>query len=703
MRNKEKIKLQELLNDKVTIPAIQRDYAFGRIDSTTQNKRSDFVKKLSSVIKGEKDNLHLDFVYGKKVGGSFIPLDGQQRITTLWLLSIYIYKAEKEDLKNYNFFKNFSYATRTSTREFCSSIIEKDWDYQYISLDYFQNQKWFFNSWRFDPTIMGMLVVLEKIKNTLPDGGDINKLNNITFSFLDIEELGQPEELYVKMNSRGKQLSDWDNFKAELFELGILNASVLENDDSDKGLTYKEWIDTEFLDFFWNVGKNGEDKAEFTESRMLRFFKLNFFLKRMLSDDSTESNAREVIKFNQQNWKEQINADFLQSLKVFVDFIQKNEQTIKSYYFPRFGNGLRIDDLLTVLQKDNSDDGYIAELDLYFSYWQYIQKVATTSFDVSELANIVRIATNFEESYRKDYLITKNFLNSFDTAISHTKGIIQYFAYEDLSNISFGSNSEEQKIEEIEKAKLLIGQEADRWSKSIYNAELHPYFNGTIGWMLRFAPTVKDFESSSVKLLEKFDAKGLKDKPEISKMIKYEDMRAFNGFFPKNEGDGVPENRLRDRSWKRFSRDRGYRKDSNSQINIDWIEKWIEDKNDEIVQLEDWKQWIVSYPKILDKIGGVELDGDILKGHEWRVKNNNSKMFTLPIVAAEQEIGGFDYWGNMDENSNQVVIADKSVVLSFDSIKNEFVISKEENELKRVKAVPIDSSIERLKTTLNKL
>ncbi|WP_251900511.1 DUF262 domain-containing protein [Lactococcus lactis] len=706
MRNKEKLTLQELLNNKVTIPAIQRDYAFGRTDAITANKRKEFIAKLASVINGEQDNLHLDFVYGKKLSESFIPLDGQQRITTLWLLSIYLYKSLAENSEGVTFLDNFSYATRTSTREFCLSILKEDWNCQEATIEYFQNQKWFFNSWRFDPTIMGMLVVLEEIRNALPDGGNITKLNNITFSFLDVEELGQPEELYVKMNSRGKQLSDWDNFKAELFELDSLNCMIPSDDENVVERSYKEWVDTEFLDFFWDLGTDGKDKAEFTESRMLRFFKMNFFLNRMFSTESAENNATEVIKFNQKNWKEQIDEIFLKSLKIFVDFIKTNKEKIEEYEFARFDKGLRVDDLCSVLKKDDSDDGYIADLDLYFAYWQYIQKTATTSFDVAELANILRITANFEESYRKDYDITQRYLKSFKEAIDYGSGILQYFAKEDLSYISFGSNSDEQKLEEIEKAKLLLGTDFEQWSKNIYTAEKHPYFNGTIGWILRLSNnTSKEFELLSPQLLNRFDENGLKNRLDVSCMVKYTDLRVqgFNWFFPKNNGDDGAGNLLRDRSWKRYFRDRGYKKDTTLEIDISWINQWLSEVEVDIEKLDLWKQWLIHYPSILNRIGAIDIWGDVIVGLPWRVRVFSSNKYNLAIVAAQQEIGGFDYWGNMDSTINEVYIDDKSVNLSFDNSRNEYIISKEGTEIERVSAKPIANAIEQLRLALDKL
>ena len=42
----------------------------------------------------------------------------------------------------------------------------------------------------------------------------LSNLQNITFHLLDLAEFDMGDELYVKMNARGKNLSDFKNFKA---------------------------------------------------------------------------------------------------------------------------------------------------------------------------------------------------------------------------------------------------------------------------------------------------------------------------------------------------------------------------------------------------------------------------------------------------------------------------------------------------------
>ncbi|MEZ4879292.1 MAG: DUF262 domain-containing protein [Chitinophagales bacterium] len=77
---------------KVEIPIIQRDYAQGR--EREEELRENFLKFLLEAVNGTPKEL--DFVYGSVKDKIFQPLDGQQRLTTLFLLHWFIAVKEKQ-------------------------------------------------------------------------------------------------------------------------------------------------------------------------------------------------------------------------------------------------------------------------------------------------------------------------------------------------------------------------------------------------------------------------------------------------------------------------------------------------------------------------------------------------------------------------------------------------------------------------------
>ena len=86
--NLKKYSFNDLVREegKIRIPKIQRDYAQGRRSQKVDEIRKNFVHTLILVVKGKRLSTELDFVYGSKLNNAFEPLDGQQRLTTLFLL-----------------------------------------------------------------------------------------------------------------------------------------------------------------------------------------------------------------------------------------------------------------------------------------------------------------------------------------------------------------------------------------------------------------------------------------------------------------------------------------------------------------------------------------------------------------------------------------------------------------------------------------
>ena len=94
----------------VEIPILQRDYAQGRLDPRTKGmnrKGENFIRVLFNALREEK-GLHMDIIYGSietrdddhPEEKTFIPLDGQQRLTTLWLLHWYLSQWEERSEEN---------------------------------------------------------------------------------------------------------------------------------------------------------------------------------------------------------------------------------------------------------------------------------------------------------------------------------------------------------------------------------------------------------------------------------------------------------------------------------------------------------------------------------------------------------------------------------------------------------------------------
>ena len=125
MQMKTKYTFWELISKyRIEIPKIQRDYAQGREDKDIEKIADKFLKDLRNSIINSKQ-LNLDFVYGKVENDILIPLDGQQRLTTLFLIHWYLaLKESKLTVEIKSILLRFTYETRISSQDFCKKLVE---------------------------------------------------------------------------------------------------------------------------------------------------------------------------------------------------------------------------------------------------------------------------------------------------------------------------------------------------------------------------------------------------------------------------------------------------------------------------------------------------------------------------------------------------------------------------------------------------
>lgn len=187
--------------NKIVIPLIQRDYAQGRIDKDINRVRSRFLQALYRAVTGEP--ITLDFVYGDiDEEGTMTPLDGQQRLTTLFLLHWYAAKKEKISDDKYAFLSRFSYETRYSARYFCAELVKFMPSFETTLSADIKNQAWFPFDWKDDPTISSMLVMLDAIDERFKDVPDIYTDGGAPFGVMWEEvgiDPGLPFEEKVKL------------------------------------------------------------------------------------------------------------------------------------------------------------------------------------------------------------------------------------------------------------------------------------------------------------------------------------------------------------------------------------------------------------------------------------------------------------------------------------------------------------------------
>jgi hypothetical protein len=254
--------------ERIEIPLIQRDYAQGRVADTVERIRTNFLNVLHEAVT-DGNRVSLDFVYGDVEGGTLRPLDGQQRLTTLFLLHWYLaYRADR--MGQEQGWKHFTYATRASARLFCERLVEFQPSSGVESLaSWIEDQPWYLHTWQHDPTIQSMLVMLDAIHERFRDDDGLAAWKRlvdehepaISFHLLPIEQMGLSEDLYIKMNSRGMPLTPFENFKARFEQL-------LETSCTDRVKEFALKVDGRWSDLLWPY--RGSDCI--VDDEFLRYF-----------------------------------------------------------------------------------------------------------------------------------------------------------------------------------------------------------------------------------------------------------------------------------------------------------------------------------------------------------------------------------------------------------------------------------------------
>lgn len=270
----------QLLQDHdIVIPVIQRDYAQGRSDE--RRVREGFVAALKEALT-ENRTLMLDFIYGEVEGGVFLPFDGQQRLTTLFLLHWYAAaREESRDMRRDEFsalLRRFRYEVRESSQNFCRELAEHADILRQNGSEMpsflITDACWFSPAWNHDATVTGMLTMLDAIHASFFDVPCLMehlaaKDCPVRFHFARLSELGNSaDDIFITMNARGKQLTAWEHFKAQFLPW-------LRETYPDRADDIARKLDNDWLDVFWSgfpARKNGENPAEATDKRLALFF-----------------------------------------------------------------------------------------------------------------------------------------------------------------------------------------------------------------------------------------------------------------------------------------------------------------------------------------------------------------------------------------------------------------------------------------------
>ena len=461
-----KYNLKSLLNEyKVVIPLIQRDYAQGRKDKRTTEVRKKLLQDINTaLIDTNVGPLDLNFIYGKSTNGKFIPLDGQQRLTTLFLVYLFAYRDNDEC----DFLGNFSYETRNSSTQFFKSLFENRkifFTETKSPSEIITDEPWFADSWQLDPTVQGALKTLDDISDSFDYEFDyvsvLSDSNNqkLVFNFLDIDKLGSEDELYIKLNSRGRPLTDFENFKARFIDR-------IKKLDGHLEREFSQNIDTKWTDVIWNIDKNAFD------TNFLNLFEIALINNLDSLDYSKRDNWTLEIDF------ETVEISHVKIIISVLDFLSENKMPEVSSILER-----------SIVNKTLKDRIYFHVISTFL---EHHGDTLDTSYK-----NWYRIFKNLiDNSVIESQDPYERAIKGINEQIEHTSDLLEYLAEENRIN----GFSIEQVDEEIEKAKLITSD--DSYREVIEGAEKHRYFDGQIRSCFYFE--ANDLPSKKIDIISSY-------------------------------------------------------------------------------------------------------------------------------------------------------------------------------------------------------
>ena len=459
---------------KIEIPIIQRN------DKTIRCHFVDYLVKALT----QQSPVELDFVYGAErqdtrltdncapnncapqVGKVLIPLDGQQRLTTLWLLHGYLLALEQvsnnpeqlspeEREAQCQLLARFVYETRQSAKDFCGYWLQEVTQRACGELvdkpsKYLRNCAWFDPEWEKEGTVTAMLGMLDEVASKRAElqavpYGRLSKC--IRFYYLPIEKFGLSNELYIRMNARGEQLTSFEHFKSSFYK-------VIQEHQSLS--TIKEKMEYDWVDALWQYRPKDTHVTDHPFMKCLSFVTEVLHIKGY--DKGTEDNIESVYQYpNAVTYLKQT-LDCVENLKgIQYDNLLKDSDTKKTLSFQEILARMLTDGLRTVTQRI-----------LLYTAIANLQHHNT----VDGIVPLLRVVRNLSTNTVKQKIDLTKIYPSLD-ALVQVPNIYEYLAHLQGGISGF---SDTQLEEEKAKAQLRLA----RPEVNVLLDEIEDFFSGKI-------------------------------------------------------------------------------------------------------------------------------------------------------------------------------------------------------------------------------
>lgn len=538
--------------NQVVIPKIQRPYAQGRTDGNSTYVRDTLLDELFDNFKTD-EIFDFNFIYGivRPSNDEYVMelLDGQQRMTTLFLIYWYIANRElteddAEDKVVRDALSRFVYETRSTATVFCHKLAAYRIEIlEQKPSEVIRQAKWYFKSFDRDSTITAMLTMLDAIHeryNKQDSCSLFPKLGNIQFYVKSLGFFNLSEELYIKMNARGLQLSPFESFKADLTNfIGNKDYApfkelvpLYKKDSKDQVEFYFNFsvkLDAKWIDIFWKKGQENFDASYM--SFFTRFFACKYIIstkdvvtdrdmrqdltiKKLYTDAENRTDTNEYLGFK----------EFDEILKNHPEYVLTLDRVLDVFYGFDHEDSRRYiyEKMVPAWEKQSPEDGddFYCNQDSKITHIKLIAFSAViefieayNQFDVDTFRQWMRVVWNVIENTNIDSLTPVSSLVRKFSAVIHNvarrqkSGESFFYALAQWKEDNSDERENRALLEEITKAGLV--SENQDWLNVFIEAEKHPFFKGMVMFFYRRGMTLEEYRHNYDIAKDMFDENGI--------------------------------------------------------------------------------------------------------------------------------------------------------------------------------------------------
>ena len=506
--------LKKLSN--ILIPDFQRAYAQGRNTPQSREIIENFISDIRKVLDRTDSSLSLDFIYGRKNNDFFEPYDGQQRLTTLFLVHLYILRkadCEQSSNKEWNGI-NLSYRTSIESGRFVEAISDNNNQIFFKQNDtwklrHLESQLYVDSQMLEDDAVKNMLRTLSVIDEKLGDikaVEAVKALDNITFSLYENLPDDNPEVFYLRTNTRGLPLTPFENFRSKY------EAYLKGNNKDNVSLSVTRDRMNRYFNMFYSL-----DDKKLPDEKLMNLF-ISYFSSLYtlynLKEDETEKSKKFVPfqyfanVFEKNESVEPVMLPILNLLDFLTEDEENRERNLNKLTVsineekerPWFSKKIREAIL------NNKEPDYLLIVSFFFRIYN------KSNFDESKYQAYIRIATNLinnNVSINKENRALWKAISKSDFSEEHLLQILEN-----------SSNNNPTIAEEVKKLRLI--QADSSWRLLIENAENTAFADGFIGFLFDDNDNKEMFKSKLIKFSEYFDKlEGVKKEKRTDIVIAY--------------------------------------------------------------------------------------------------------------------------------------------------------------------------------------